>query len=83
MSEEKASENKQTPEKDKEAGKAPELKDEIVTTTHEIIIHGQPLHYTATAGSMVMKDEEGKARQSLKFSLLPTRKKAQMRTAAH
>jgi len=63
MTEEKASENKQMTE----AGKVTELKDEVVTTTHEIIIQGQPLHYTATTGIMVMKDEEGKARSKIFF----------------
>jgi carboxypeptidase C (cathepsin A) len=59
---EKSSENKQT-----ETDKVAELKDEIVTTTHEIIIQGQPLHYTATTGIMVMKDEEGKAKAKIFF----------------
>jgi carboxypeptidase C (cathepsin A) len=43
------------------------LKDDIVTTEHEIVISGQVLHYTATTGIIVMKDEEGKAKSKLFF----------------
>jgi len=45
----------------------PELKDEIVVTTHEVVIGGKPLHYTATTGTMLIKDEAGKARSSIFF----------------
>lgn len=45
----------------KEAPK-PELKDEIVETHHTVIIDGQEIAYTATAGRMVMRTEEGKAK---------------------
>ncbi len=43
------------------------LKDEIVHTEHELVIHGQTLRYTATTGIMVMKDEEGKAKAKIFF----------------
>lgn len=46
---------------------APVAKDEIVSTDHELIINGQALHYTATTGMMVIKDEEGKAKAKLFF----------------
>lgn len=45
----------------------PELKDELVTTTHEVVIGGKPLHYTATTGTLLIKDEAGKARSSIFF----------------
>lgn len=51
-----------TPKADK-----PELKDEIVITSHEVVIAGKPLHYTATTGTMLIKDEAGKARSSIFF----------------
>jgi carboxypeptidase C (cathepsin A) len=37
-----------------------ELKDESVATHHAVTIRGQKIDYTATAGTMVMKEEEGK-----------------------
>ena len=43
------------------------VKDEIVHTEHELVIHGQTLRYTATTGIMVMKDEEGKAKAKIFF----------------
>ena len=45
----------------------PELKDEVVSTGHEIVVAGQPLHYTATTGTLLIKDEAGKARSSIFF----------------
>jgi carboxypeptidase C (cathepsin A) len=37
-----------------------ELKDNIVITQHSLIIGGRTLHYTATAGTMVLKEESEK-----------------------
>ena len=45
----------------------PELKDEIVETEHSVVINGQTIAYTATAGRMVMKDEEGKPKATIFF----------------
>ncbi len=45
----------------------PELKDEVVSTGHAIVVAGQPLHYTATTGTLLIKDEAGKARSSIFF----------------
>ncbi|MCB0061485.1 MAG: hypothetical protein KDE19_05205 [Caldilineaceae bacterium] len=46
---------------------AQELQDNLAVTDHEIIIDGQPLRYTSTTGTMVMKDEEGKAKSTIFF----------------
>ena len=35
----------------------PELKDQLVVTQHSITIGGEELHYTVTAGTIVLKDE--------------------------
>src|SRR5512139_2478720 len=51
----------------------PELKDEIVETEHSVVINGQAIAYTATAGRMVMKDEEGKPKATV-FFIAYTRK---------
>lgn len=51
-----------TPKSDK-----PELKDEVVSTGHEIVVAGKPLHYTATTGTLLIKDDAGKARSSIFF----------------
>ena len=34
-----------------------EAKDNIVVTRHTLTVGGQTLHYTATAGTMVLRDE--------------------------
>ena len=39
-----------------------------VVTTHEISIAGKPLRYTATAGYLPMKDEEGKLKANIFFT---------------
>lgn len=59
------------PEKPKEAEKKEPLKPapEVppVTTSHQILVHGVPLRYTATAGYLPMKDEEGKLKANVFF----------------
>ena len=47
-----------TPEKSKEEKKPP-LEDKVVQTKHSARIGGQEIKYTATAGTIVMKTEEG------------------------
>src|ERR671927_84869 len=42
-------------------------KDQISTTQHTITINGQPIAYTARAGTMVLKDEEGNPRANFFF----------------
>jgi carboxypeptidase C (cathepsin A) len=53
-------------EKKADAPKEPS-RDQIVTTTHTISINGQPVAYTARAGTMIMKDEDGTPRASIFF----------------
>lgn len=52
------------PEKDKKADAAAEEKKPSVTH-HEIRVNGAPLKYTATAGYLPMKDEEGKLKANV------------------
>ena len=40
---------------------APEPEAQVFTSNHEIRIQGQRINYTATAGTLVMRDEEDKA----------------------
>ncbi len=49
---------KPRPEKKPEE-KKPEPKDNLVETRHKITIGGRDLHYTVTAGTIVMKEETG------------------------
>lgn len=57
---------KKPDEKKSESEKpAPELKP--VSTSHEIHVDGKSLKYTAVAGSMPMKDEEGKLKANIFF----------------
>ena len=42
-------------------------KDQIFTTQHTVTIDGQPIAYTARAGTIVMKDDEGNAKASFFF----------------
>lgn len=55
------------PEETKSTSLKPEPKDELVITEQMITVNGQPLHYTTTTGTLVMKDEEGKAKASIFF----------------
>ncbi len=45
-----------------------DAKDKISTTQHTVTIGGQTISYTARAGTMIMKDEEGKPRASFFFT---------------
>ena len=51
----------------KEAKPAAPGEDKLSVTQHELIIDGQVLKYEATAGTMAMKDESGKARANFFF----------------
>jgi carboxypeptidase C (cathepsin A) len=53
-------------EKKADAPKEPS-RDQIVTTTHTITINGQVIAYTARAGTMIMKDDDGTPRASIFF----------------
>lgn len=43
------------------------MKDEISTTQHSVTINGQTINYTARAGTIVMKDEDGNAKARFFF----------------
>jgi carboxypeptidase C (cathepsin A) len=45
-----------------------DAKDKISTTQHTVTIGGQTISYTARAGTMIMRDEEGKPRASFFFT---------------
>jgi len=47
---------------------APKLEDKLVTTQHRAVIGGREIRYTATTGTLVLRDEEGKARASIFFT---------------
>ena len=56
------------PAVEKEKGKPPgDAKDNIVTTSHTTTIGGEVIKYTARAGTMIMKDEDGKPLASVFF----------------
>jgi carboxypeptidase C (cathepsin A) len=48
--------------------KTVDLKDNLSTTRHTATIGGNKLTYDATAGTLVLKDEDGKARASIFFT---------------
>lgn len=56
----RAADAKEAEKKDKKDDK----KDEVVTTSQSVKVGGVDIGYTATAGTLVMKDEEGKPRAS-------------------
>jgi len=57
------------PEKPKtDPAKTVELKDNLSTTRHTATIGGNKLTYDATAGTLVLKDEDGKAKASIFFT---------------
>ena len=47
--------------------KKPVPQDNIVTTEKSVVIDGQTIHYTATTGTIILKDKEEKAKASLFF----------------
>ncbi|VAW05111.1 Carboxypeptidase-related protein, partial [hydrothermal vent metagenome] len=56
--------------KDEDAAKDPDLpppphhEDEVVATQHSVVVNGSTVEYTATAGRMVLTEEEGKKQAS-------------------
>ncbi|HZM02809.1 MAG TPA: hypothetical protein VFC44_07275 [Candidatus Saccharimonadales bacterium] len=54
-------------EEPKPAGDKKELKDELSVTTNTVTINGVTVTYKATAGTLVIKDEEGKPHVSFFF----------------
>ena len=67
MSTPKEAEKTNKPADGKNETPKPEPKDELVITEQVISVHGQELAYTATTGTLVMKDDEGKAKASIFF----------------
>ena len=66
MSDKKNDENKAT----KDGDKAPDVKvvkEEISETRHAVVINGEKVNYTATAGNIVLKEEEGEPKASIFF----------------
>ncbi len=61
-----AAEAEPTPKKEA-ASKSEELKEEFSVTHHTVTIDGKPLHYTATAGNLVLKSADGKPEASIFF----------------
>jgi carboxypeptidase C (cathepsin A) len=49
-------------------GPAPKIEDRLVTTQHHAVIGGQDLRYTVTAGTLIVRDEEGKPKASIFFT---------------
>ncbi|HKI05037.1 MAG TPA: peptidase S10 [Thermoanaerobaculia bacterium] len=45
----------------------PKAEDKLVTTQHRAVIGGKEVRYTATAGTLVLRDEDGKPRASMFF----------------
>jgi len=45
----------------------PKVEDKLVTTQHRAVIGGKEIRYTATAGTLVLREEEGKPRASMFF----------------
>ena len=43
------------------------IEDRVVTTKHKAVIGGASIAYTASAGTLVLRDEEGKAKASMFF----------------
>src|ERR1700712_5727610 len=50
------------------AAPAPKVEDHLVTTEHHAVVGGQDLRYTVTAGTLVVRDEEGKPKASIFFT---------------
>jgi carboxypeptidase C (cathepsin A) len=49
-----------TPKPDAAASSKPEIKDQVVSTSHTVVINGQTIPYTATCGTIVLKEESEK-----------------------
>ena len=56
-----------TQEKEKAQKEIAELKEELVETTHNVRMDGKDVRYKAAAGTMILKDEEGKQKAAIFF----------------
>jgi len=66
QSQNEAKQNEKSEDQKSEAQK-PVLQDNIVTTEKSVVIDGQTIHYTATTGTIILKDKEEKAKASIFF----------------
>jgi carboxypeptidase C (cathepsin A) len=62
------SEEESAKERSERPAPSQELKEEFSETTHTIRINGVPLTYKATAGTLLLKDEKGKAKASIFYT---------------
>ncbi|HEY0552691.1 MAG TPA: peptidase S10 [Thermoanaerobaculia bacterium] len=46
----------------------PKAEDRLVTTQHHAVVGGQDLRYTVTAGTLILRDEDGKPKASIFFT---------------
>jgi carboxypeptidase C (cathepsin A) len=53
---------------DKAPALPPKAEDHIVTTSHRVVIGGQEIRYTATSGTMILRDEDGNPKASIFFT---------------
>jgi carboxypeptidase C (cathepsin A) len=65
-SDEKKSDEKKDDEKESDDEKD-DVEDKLSVTEHTATIQGKEINYTATAGTLVMKDDEGKAKATIFF----------------
>ena len=56
-----------TDKSDKTERKAPEPKEVVHDSSHKITLNGQPLHYFASAGNLVLREDDGKPTASVYF----------------
>jgi carboxypeptidase C (cathepsin A) len=47
---------------------SPKAEDHLVTTQHHAVVGGQDIRYTVTAGTLILRDEEGKPHASIYFT---------------
>lgn len=55
------------PAEDKDSKPGAQWGEDLVTTQHTLVINGESIAYTATAGTMALRDEKGKDRANLFF----------------
>jgi carboxypeptidase C (cathepsin A) len=64
---EKSGDKDKDKSKDKKADEKPAKEEKPVVTHHDMLLNGNPFKYTATAGFMPMKDENGKLKANIFF----------------
>ncbi len=56
-----------TKKENKDKTDGPKVEDNLVTTQHKVVIGGKDVRYSATAGTLVLREEEGKPRANMFF----------------